>query len=99
MSKKERVENLRPFLSVLLLIGTLLTVVFFKMEVRRMGYSVLRTSRTEKLAMDDHRFQNIAFRKLTRPGRIENIAQTKLALNKAGQGQVLQVAGRVLISQ
>ena len=99
MSKTPRVQNLRPFLSVLMLISTLLAVVFFKMEVRRVGYSILRISRAEKLANDDHRLQNISFRKLTRPGRIESLAQTKLALNKAGQGQVLQVAGRVLIAQ
>ncbi|MEQ1875179.1 MAG: hypothetical protein ABL958_00945 [Bdellovibrionia bacterium] len=99
MSQSPAIQNLRPFFSVVLIIITMLTVVFFKMEVRRVGYSLLRISRAEKAAADENRVQNIAFSRLTRPGRIENLAQTRLALTKAGQGQVLQVAGNVLIAQ
>jgi hypothetical protein len=99
MSKIPAVQNLRPFLSVLMLIATLLTIVFFKMEVRRMGYSILRASRAEKVAADNQRLQNIAFRRLSRPDRIENLAQSKLALTKAGRGQVLQVVGQVMVAQ
>jgi hypothetical protein len=99
MSRSPAIQNLRPFLSVVLIILTMLTVVFFKMEVRRAGYSLLKISRSEKVAADDNRLQNIAFRRLTRPGRIENLAQTRLALTKAGQGQVFQVAGNVLVAQ
>lgn len=99
MSKSPVIQNLRPFISVVMIIVTMLVVVFFKMEVRRSGYSLLKISRTEKAAADGNRIQNIAFRRLTRPGRIENLAQTRLALTKAGQGQVFQVAGNVLVAQ
>jgi hypothetical protein len=100
MSKASPVtQNLRPFLSVVMIIVTMLAVVFFKMEVRRAGYTLLKISRAEKTAADENRLQKIAFHRLTRPGRIENLAQTRLALTKAGQGQVFQVAGNVLVAQ
>lgn len=92
-------QSYRPFVSVAIVIVTMLTVVFFKMEVTRLGYSLLRVSRAEKSAADQNRLRNIAFHRLTRPGRIESLAQTRLALTKAGQGQVLQVAGNVLVAQ
>lgn len=84
---------LKPFLSVCIIIGTLFVIAFCKMEVRRMGYQVLRTSREVKKEQDNYRVQMIAFAKITRPERIEAFAQTKLAMQKATQGQIIQIAG------
>jgi hypothetical protein len=93
----QSIKSLRPFLSILIFICTLFTMAFFKMEVRRLGYSLLRVSRVEKAAKDQQRLQNIAFYRLTQPGRIENLAQTRLALSKASEGQLVHVAGKLLI--
>lgn len=81
----------------MIFIATLFTMVFFKMEVRRVGYSLLRLARVEKVQKDQERVQTIAFHRLTRPGRIESLAQSRLALNKASQGQLVQVAGKILV--
>lgn len=69
----------------------MLFVVFVKMESRRLGYSVLKKNRIEKSIKDDRRMLDLQFAKLTRPGRIEKVATSKLDLKRAGKGQIVQL--------
>jgi len=90
---KEQLSRIRPFISVLIFIGALFVIVFFKMEVRRMGYSVLRLSRFEKIEADRRRSRILTYARLVRPDRIEQIAQKQLALSRPQSGQIVQMSG------
>jgi cell division protein FtsL len=83
----------RPFLSVMIIILTLFSVVFLKMEVRRVSYSVLKLTRLHKVKTDRHITKSMEFAKLTRPERIERYAESKLELRKANKRQIIQLAG------
>jgi cell division protein FtsL len=84
-------SSFKPFLSLFFIVSALLSVVFVKMESRRLGYSVLKQTRVEKALKDDRRILDIEFAKLTRPGRIEKVATSKLDLRRAGRGQIVQL--------
>lgn len=83
--------NGNSFLSILLIIVALFSLVFFKMEQRRLGYEVWQLSRTEKIHQEKLRAQNLAFAKLTRPERVEKYAKTYWALQRAQQSQIIQI--------
>ncbi len=85
--------DLRPFVSVLLVIFTLLSIVFSKMEVRRMGYSLLKESRQLKSLTEQKRLKEMTYAQLTRPERIETFAERRLSLKKAQKGQIVQISG------
>lgn len=82
-----------------LIIFTLLTVVFMKMEVRRVGYSLLKDSRQHKTLMETKRLQEMTLAQLVRPERIENIAQKRLSLQKPTKGQIVQLSGQKIVLQ
>lgn len=82
---------MKPFVSIFIVVGTLLFVVFVKMETRRLGYSVLKQTRQEKLLKDELRRLDLKFTKLTRPGRIEQLATRRLELKRAAHGQIVQL--------
>ncbi len=82
---------IKPFVSILLIVITLLSVVFVKMETRRLGYSVLKKTRNEKSLIDARRDLDMRFARLTRPGRIEQIALRRLDLKRAQKGQIVQL--------
>lgn len=73
----------------MILVGTLLTIVFFKMEIRRMGYVVWKLSRAEKIAEDTKNLHKLEYARLTRPERIEAFASNFFSLKKAGNNQVI----------
>ena len=82
----------------MIIISGLLTIVFAKTEVRRLGYSVYKLSKVEREARDDLRQRQMSFARLTRPERIELLAQTKLELKEPSKGQIIQlVAGRLAL--
>lgn len=90
MSRQD-VTALKPFFSVLIIIASLFTLVFFNMETRRMGYVVLKLSREEKRHRDANRSQLIQLAKITRPERLHNVAQSRLTLKTAEAGQIIQM--------
>lgn len=96
MSKK---SDFRPFFSVLVIIFTMLTVVFSKMEVRRMGYSLLKESRILKVLQETKRLDQMKLASLTRPERIESLAQRNLSLRRAQKGQIVQISGERIVLQ
>jgi len=91
--------SLKPFLSVSIIIFTLLAIVFLKMEVRRAGYSLLKDSRQYKVLVEQKRAQEMVLAQLVRPERIETVAQKQLSLQKAQKGQIVQIAGSHIVLQ
>lgn len=94
MPQGERARDLAPFASLLLIVFCLFSVVFCKMEVRRMGYSVLKLSREERQMRDLERQQMIQLAQITRPERLQQVAQNRLTLKRAEEGQIIQMTGR-----
>jgi hypothetical protein len=91
---KNRSSEIAPFASILIVVTMLLTTVFCKMEVRRLGYSVLKLSRLERGFRDREREQMIQLAKITRPERLQAVAQARLTLKKPGVGQIIQMTER-----
>jgi len=84
-------REVAPFASILIFVACLFCVVFCKMEVRRMGYSVLKLSREERQMRDQERLQLLQLAKITRPERLQEVAQHRLTLKKPGSGQIIQM--------
>jgi hypothetical protein len=93
-------QNMRPFISVTVIIATLFTVAFMKMEVRRLGYTVLKETRRFKLLKDEHRLKTMEYARITRPDHIRRYAISRLTLNEARNGQIIQMVGsRIAVPQ
>lgn len=90
---RQQVSELKPFLSVLVIISTLFAVVFFKMEVRRMGYSVLKQAREYKRLQDQSRLLKIEYGRVTSPAHLRKLARSKLTLSDAALGQIIHLSG------
>jgi len=91
---RQQFEEIKPFISVLLIVMTLLGVVFFKMEIRRVGYSVLKLSREEKRLKNQQREHALRLAKIVRPERLQSLAQSQLTLKKASKGQIIQMTNQ-----
>jgi hypothetical protein len=83
--------EMKPFVSISIIVATLFGLVFFKMEVRRVGYSVLKLVREERVLRDKQREQKLQLAKILRPGRLQSVATTRLTLKKAASGQIIQM--------
>ena len=95
MSRRNLREML-PFISVLIIVATLFSLVFLKMEVRRMGYSVLKSTKEYKALRDHHRMMSMEYARLTRPELVKKYAVNRLNFNDARNGQIIQLAGKAL---
>jgi hypothetical protein len=84
-------REVAPFVSLLIVVATLFAVVFCKMELRRMGYSVLKVTHDERLMHDRERLAMIQLAKATRPDRLQAVAQERLTLKRAESGQIIQM--------
>lgn len=93
---KKKWNEILPFISVLMLVGTLFALVFLKMEVRRMGYSVLKSTQEYKALRDQYRLMSMEYAKLTRPELVRRYAVGRLGFNDARNGQIIQLAGQEL---
>lgn len=87
----DAIQGVKPFLSILIIVATLFGLVFFKMEARRAGYSVLKLAREERRLRDQQREQLVQLARILRPERLQNVAQTRLTLRKAESGQIIQM--------
>lgn len=92
---RENIKQLKPFLSVLIIIATLFSIVFLQMEERRMGYSVLRLTREFKKVQEEKRVKEITLAKVTRPQLLESMAQQKFTLKKIQANQIIHLSGTV----
>jgi hypothetical protein len=84
-------HDLAPFVSVAIIAIALFFLAFSKMEVRRLGYSVLKFSREERSLRDLERDAVIRLAKATRPERLALVAESRLTLRRAEKGQIIQM--------
>ncbi len=82
----------KPFFSLLILLGSLFLVVFCKMEIRRMGYMILKDSKLEKELKENVRLKRIEYASLMSSERIERMAQKVLTLKKPKKEQVIVIS-------
>ena len=94
--KRRGLSEILPFLSVLILVSTLFGLVLLKMEVRRMGYQVLKLSQEHRRLQDQYRLMSMEYARLTRPEYIRKYAVSRLTLNEAETGQIIQLTGQKL---
>lgn len=83
--------DVAPFVSVAIISISLFFLAFSKMEVRRLGYSVLKKSREERSLRDLERDAMIRLAKATRPERLALVAESRLTLRRAEKGQIIQM--------
>lgn len=93
---KNTALDFRPFVSVVLLVFTLFSLVFLKMEVRRTGYSVWRATQEFKSHQDKNRLIKMELAQQIRPDRIRKLALSKLPLSEAKTGQIIQLDGQTI---
>jgi hypothetical protein len=95
---QDDIQRLKPFLSVIFIIGTLFTLVFLKMEERRMSYVVLKQTREYKKVSELHKLKEIQLAKLTRPEFVESIAKEKFTLKRATSAQIIHLNPNTSVS-
>ncbi len=86
-----QMQQLRPFLSLLFVICTLLGLVFIKMEERRVSYVVLKLTKEHKRAIEMKRQKEISLAKLTRPQLLENLATQRATLKRVTPSQIIHL--------
>jgi hypothetical protein len=64
------------------------------MEVRRMGYSVLKATKEFQQLKDQNRLMTMDYARLTRPEHVRKYAMSRLTLNDARLGQIIQLTGQ-----
>ncbi|MCB0350084.1 MAG: histidine kinase [Bdellovibrionales bacterium] len=92
MSHKQKLQ-IYPLISVVIIIIALFSLVFLQMEVRRIGYVLLKETRQYKSLQDEHRLKVMRFAKVMRPERLRDLAVTRLTLNDAKSSQIIHMAG------
>lgn len=94
----DKLKDLKPFLSILIIIGTLFALVFLQMEERRIGYALLKQTREHNKIVEQKRIKTIALAKVTRPEHVEKMAETRLTLKKIQANQIIHLSGASLIT-
>lgn len=89
----EKRNDIKPFISLILIFATLLTTVFFQMESRRRGYLILKLNRELKQLVADKRSLEVQLTKVTRPQMLDQMAQNKLTLKKINANQIIHLGG------
>ena len=91
--KHEDLKPLRPFFSILLIISSLFLIVFAKMEERRVGYSLIKLTREQKIAIEEKREKTLKLAKLNRADHIEKVALDRFTLKKVQNSQIIHLSG------
>jgi hypothetical protein len=91
MSHRHKERTFRPLLSVLIIIGTLLSIVFIQMEERRNGYELLLANRELKKVIEEKRSRAIQLSRVSRPQQIERVATSRLTLKKIQNNQIIHL--------
>lgn len=95
---QEDIQRLKPFLSIFFIIATFFSLVFLKMEERRMSYVVLKQTREYKKTTEIQKQKEIQLAKLSRPQFIENIAKEKMTLKRATAAQIIHLSPNISVS-
>lgn len=93
---EDNYRQLKPLLSVVIVIVTLFGLMFLHMEERRIGYSILKLNREQKRLAEEKREGEIALAKVTRPQHVEKIASSKFTLKKIQASQIIHLQGPAL---
>lgn len=97
-AKKDKKFN--PVISLLLIILTMFTIVFTKMEIRRTAYNVLKISDQYKKKHDIYRYNMLEYAKVTQPDRVRSYALSQLTMTEAGKGQIIHISNdNLLVAQ
>jgi cell division protein FtsL len=91
VEKKDK--PLYPFISIVLIIGTLLGVVFLQMEERRRGYELLRSEKEFRALKEQSSQKKSQLARLIRPEHIEAIAGSQGSLQKIQNQQIIHLTG------
>lgn len=84
---------MKPFFSILLIIGTLFSLVFLQMEERRLGYAILKLTREQRQIVEEKRAKSMQLAKITRPQHVEKMAQSRFTLKKVQANQIIHLSG------
>lgn len=87
---------MKPFVSILFIIGTLFSLVFLQMEERRLGYAILKLTREQRQIVEEMRAKSMQLAKITRPQHVERMAQSRLTLQKVQANQIIHLSGAQL---
>lgn len=86
-------KDIKPFLSISFILLAMFSVVYVKMENRRMGYVLLDLAQQEKETREKQRLAVARLAKITAPERVRKIATSKMTFQSAKEGQVMRMAG------
>ena len=86
-------DSIKPFISIIFIIGTLFSLVFLQMEERRLGYVILKMTREQRQVLEEKREKTMLLAKVTRPQQVEKMAQSKLTLKKIQASQIIHLSG------
>jgi hypothetical protein len=93
-SKELDTTSFGSFVSVVVIILCLFMLVFFHMEIRRVGYTVLTLTQQQRKLMDDQRLKSVNLARVTGPERLQSVVSSKLPLRKATAGQIIQMTDK-----
>ena len=96
---KKYIYELRPFLSLFLILFTLFLFLFFKMEERRLGYLVFKKARQYRILQDRHRLRVIEYSKLTNTTRLELQVSRHLDMATPKKGQFIYMGEQQLVME
>lgn len=88
-------KKIKPLFSVSMIIITLFSVVFFQMEERRLGYSLLKITREYRKVAEQKKTKEIMLAQITRPQWVEKMAASRLTLKRAESHQIILLPGVV----
>ncbi len=80
-------------MSVAIVLMCLYSVVYIKMENRRIGYAIFELAKKEKAYRQEQRLATAKLAKMTSAERVRSIAQKRLTFQTAKEGQVIRIAG------
>lgn len=85
---------------MLMITLSLFTIVFFKMEVRRLNYEFIKKNQEYSVLQDRYYKNLIQQAHLTSPVRLEKLAHSRMSLTPARKGQVILIlSGKAAIPQ
>lgn len=83
---------IRPFISLIIIFCFLFGAAFIKMEVRRMGYVVYKSSQDLDNLRNEVRVLKTKLAQLTQPSHLKKIGQSRLTLRVGQSNQYVHLA-------
>ena len=90
MSFKES-GQMKPLLSIFIFILCLFILVFFRMESRRLGYTVLKMTHSANKMKSNYQSELVKLARINDPQNLQHYAMSTLTLKKAKQGQIIHM--------